>query len=133
MPSKKGNKLHSKGKMLPFSEREVPDAIGYAGAVADALRAEVARSGLTAKMLMRWTLASERTVKGWLSGQRGPSGDHLIALLRHSDSVFILVLQLSGRAAGSSPGDTVVVRRHLLDALAALNRIAGDEEGQVGT
>ena len=49
------------------------------------------------KMAMRWTGASERTVKYWLAGERGPSGDHLIALARHSDAVLFVLLALAGR------------------------------------
>jgi hypothetical protein len=48
-------------------------------------------------MAMRWTGASERTVKYWFSGERGPSGDHLIALARHSDAALCGVLALAGR------------------------------------
>jgi len=47
-------------------------------------------------MAMRWAGASERTVKYWFSGERGPSGDHLIALARHSDAVLYVVLALAG-------------------------------------
>jgi hypothetical protein len=49
------------------------------------------------KTAMRWTGASERTVKYWFSGERGPSSDHLIALARHSDAVLYVVLALAGR------------------------------------
>lgn len=49
------------------------------------------------KLAMRWTGASERTVKYWFSGERGPSGDHLVALARHSDAVLYVVLALAGR------------------------------------
>lgn len=121
MLTKKGKKLHSKGKMLPFSEREIPDAIGYAGAVADALRAEVARSGLTAKMLMRWTSASERTVKGWLSGQRGPSGEHLIALMARMDGVMVAVLAMAGREGVTASTQLSEVRQHIRAALVVLD------------
>lgn len=41
--------------------------------------------------------ASERTVKYWISGERGPSGEPLIALARHSDIVFHMVLMLASR------------------------------------
>ncbi len=49
------------------------------------------------KMAMRWTGASERTVKYWRAGERGPSDDHLIALARHSDAVLFVLLTLAGR------------------------------------
>jgi hypothetical protein len=46
---------------------------------------------------MRWTGANERTAKNWLAGINGPSGEHLLRLVRNSDRVFECVLMLSGR------------------------------------
>ena len=46
---------------------------------------------------MRWTGASERTVKNWLAAKSGPSGEHLVALIRHSDAVFEALMRLAGR------------------------------------
>ena len=48
---------------------------------------------------MRWTGASERTVKYWLSGERGPSGEHLIGLAQHSDTVLLTILAMAARLA----------------------------------
>jgi hypothetical protein len=53
-------------------------------------------------MAMRWSGASERAarywfaVKYWFSGERGPSGDHLVARARPSDAV-LYVVALVGR------------------------------------
>jgi hypothetical protein len=47
--------------------------------------------------MTRWTSASEWTVKYWIAGERGPSGEHLIALATHSDIVFHMVLLLADR------------------------------------
>ncbi len=33
-------------------------------------------------------------MKYWFSGERGPSGDHLVALARHLDAVLYVVLRL---------------------------------------
>ena len=65
--------------------------------MAMALHEELGSTNRAIKMAMRWTGASERTVKYWLAGERGPSGDHLIALARHSDAVLFVVLALAGR------------------------------------
>jgi hypothetical protein len=46
---------------------------------------------------MRWTGASERTAKYWLSGERGPSGEHLILLAQHSDAVLETILTMAMR------------------------------------
>ena len=70
---------------------------GYRKAVAAALIQELGLTHRAVKTAMRWTGASERTVKYWLSGERGPSGEHLIALAQHSDAVLLVVLTLAGR------------------------------------
>ena len=36
-------------------------------------------------------------MKHWFAGERGPSGDHLVSLARHSDAVLIALLALAGR------------------------------------
>ena len=81
----------------------------YPTAVAAALRAEVGESRQAVKTLMRWTGANERSVKNWLSGKNGPRGEHLIALLHHSDKVCETILQLAGR-------EQVAVTESLLEA-----------------
>ncbi len=50
------------------------------------------------KTVAKWTGASERTAKNWLSGRRGPNGPHLIALLAKSDALLEQILVLAGRA-----------------------------------
>ena len=77
----------------------------YRTAIAMALREELDDTHRAIKMAMRWTGASERTVKYWFSGERGPSGDHLIALARHSDAVLYVVLALAGRHIVDEAGE----------------------------
>ncbi|WP_227751803.1 XRE family transcriptional regulator [Tabrizicola oligotrophica] len=73
------------------------DQARYRRAIADALRHELGPTHQAIKTAMRWTGASERTAKYWLSGERGPSGEHLILLARHSDAVLIAILTMAGR------------------------------------
>ena len=73
------------------------DQTAYRKAVADALRRELGPTHQAIKTVMRWTGASERTAKYWLSGERGPSGEHLIRLAQHSDAVLITTLTMAGR------------------------------------
>jgi hypothetical protein len=93
----KGNVLPKLGKELPMTPRN--GSIGYAPAIAEALTTELRGSNRAIKTVMRWTGASERTVKGWLSGTSGPSGEHLIALLQNSDTLLERVLRLAGRGS----------------------------------
>jgi len=48
------------------------DQTAYRTAIADALRRELGPTHQAIKTVMRWTGASERTAKYWLSGERGP-------------------------------------------------------------
>jgi hypothetical protein len=41
--------------------------------------------------------SNERTVRNWFDGRNGPSGEHLVVLMHHSDAVVGTVLTLSGR------------------------------------
>jgi len=93
----KGNSLPKLGKELPMPRRNASS--GYAPAIAEALKTELDGSNRAIKTVMRWTGASERTVKGWLSGTSGPSGEHLIALLQNSDTLLEQVLRLAGRGS----------------------------------
>jgi hypothetical protein len=124
VPTKKGNKLHSEGNMLPFSEGAPCTQSVYSAALAAALRAEVEHRGIGAKAIMKWTGASERAVKGWLSGERGPSGEHLISLMINSSAVTAAVMRLAKQGHGSHSEHVADARRYILDALLALDRVA---------
>lgn len=73
----------------------------YRTAIAAALRDELGLTHRAVKTAMRWTGASERTVKYWIVGERGPSGEHLIALARHSDIVLHMILLLADQHDGA--------------------------------
>jgi len=87
--------------------------IEYASSVASALREELGDTHRAIKTVMSWTGASERTVKNWFAGTSGPSGEHLVAVVRHSDAVFTVFMILSGR-------EQVVAAKKLVDARDAL-------------
>lgn len=82
----------------------VDESIDYRSAMAIALKEELGATNRAIKTAMRWTGASQRTVKYWLAGERGPSGDHLIALARHSDAVLLVLLTLAGRQLVADEG-----------------------------
>ena len=115
--------LHSKGNMLPFSADASPARALYASELAAVLRAEAKRPGGGAKAIMKWTGASERAVKGWLGGHRGPSGEHLIALIANSDAVTATVMNLAGRGHASGAAQIAEARRLIGDAMLALDRL----------
>jgi hypothetical protein len=69
----------------------------FATMIADALRHTLGDTRRAVKTAVRWTGASERTVKNWLAGVTGPSGEHLIDLIRESEAVAEAVLMTAGR------------------------------------
>ena len=100
--------------MFPKAGRTIPTfrssrSTSYAGAIAEVLRSELGDSHRALKTLMQWTGANERTAKNWLSGANGPSGEHLLRLMRSSNRVFECVLELSDRQP--------ILSRHKLEEL----------------
>jgi hypothetical protein len=99
--------------------------------IAAALHRELEGTHRAVKTTMRWTGASERTAKNWIAGSHGPSGEHLIALMRHSDEVLIGLLTLAGRDEAIVALRLVEMRdrleetRQLIDAL--IDREGGGE------
>ena len=86
-----------KGKTL-LGPPKTPASPGtYAETIGVALREELGDSHQAVKKLVRWTGASERTAKNWLAGRSGPSGTHLVRLIRHSDRALHAVLYLARR------------------------------------
>ena len=114
----KGNGLHKKGRELPQRAKREELARRYALVVAEALKEELQR-GASIKAVMNWTGASERTVKGWLAGSSGPSGEYLLVLLRSSDAIFQRVLVLADRGPAIVNGGSLMALRLQLDSLAA--------------
>jgi hypothetical protein len=102
----------------------------YAQLIGEILRAELGNSHQAHKTLMRWTGANERTAKNWLSGANGPSGEHLLLLMRNSDRVFECVLQLSCRPAVLSSQRLAEVRNSLQATADLLTKVI--EVGNVG-
>jgi hypothetical protein len=109
-----GKMFRKKGKKFPGTA-DAQD-IAYATSIADALRTELGRSHRATKTLMRWTGASDRTAKNWLSGSYGPSGTHLIQLARESDTVLATVLGLARRNRHLVGADLIQIRAALIAA-----------------
>jgi hypothetical protein len=93
----------------------------YAAAVANALQDQLGATHQAVKTVMRWTGAGERSVKNWLAGVSGPSGQHLIELIRHSDPVLEVLLVASGRQRILAAIRLVSVRNKIAEMLADLD------------
>ena len=89
--------LPKKGNKLPQGGQGSDDGVDFNGAIAAALRKELGSTHQAIKTVMHWTGASESAAKTWLTGSHGPSGEHLVALVRNSDEVLNIFLSLTGR------------------------------------
>jgi hypothetical protein len=105
--------LPKKGKVLPNRDGRTYSEIDYATAIAAALREDLGGTHQATKTVMRWTGACERSAKNWLAAKTGPSGEHLLALMRHSDAVFEALMRLTSK-------DRAVAAQKLIDARDAL-------------
>jgi hypothetical protein len=98
--------------------------VTYPAAIAAALKFELGNSHRAVKTVMRWTGANERTVKNWFAGKRGPRGEHLIGLIRHSNGVLESVLRLAGR-------EQIVAAKLLVDARTILANLLAFADGAI--
>jgi hypothetical protein len=100
----------------------------YAPAIARALSAQLGETHQAVKTLMQWTGAGERTVKNWLSGRSGPSGQHLVALIRHSDAVLDTLLLLAGRRQMAAAKRLVEIRNALAETVERIDLLLAEAE-----
>ena len=96
---------------------------GYAEFIGTALRKELGDTRGAIKSTMRWTGASERTVKYWLAGSKGPGGEHLLLLLQHSNEVFDAVARHAGRRSLTADRQIVELRARLVAVDAVIDSL----------
>jgi hypothetical protein len=111
------------GNTFPKKDASRVSQLDYAKAVAKALRRELGNSHQAAKTVMKWTGANERTVKNWLAGTRGPSGGHLVSLIRESRLVLEALLQISERPASLAAVKLFKLRDRLAEELRVIQEI----------
>ena len=81
---------------MPLGNEVFSDA-DCAAMVAWALKCEFEQNRHGAKIVMKWTGASNRTAKNWLGGTHAPSAARLLMLARKSDAVFCSLLAVMDR------------------------------------
>jgi len=94
---KKGNSFPAAHTRLRSEGNHEANSKIFATEVAAALNSELSQTTAHIKIVAAWTGANERTVKNWFAGQYGPSGDHLVTLIRYSDAVLSAVLSMANR------------------------------------
>ena len=71
-----------------------------------------------------WTGANEKTIKNWFAGRYGPSGDHLVALVRHSDEVLSTFLEMAERQDLKLATRLLVAEQAVTEVLAVLRELS---------
>jgi hypothetical protein len=123
--------------LRPFmaSEARRPDRL-RAGSPPNAWATRLSESGLcfeqcsrrddcTHKIVAAWTGANERTVKNWFSGHYGPSGVHLVTLIKHCDEVLSVVLSMADRSQLLAGSKLEEIEERLIDLAAHLRAQRG--------
>ena len=111
------------GNSFPAGERYN----SFADAVALAIKAEFGATPSTAKRVARLVSTNERCVRNWLDGKNGPSGEHLIRLMRHSEMVTHSVLSLAGRSTLYGGTDLAAIRGCLVELIAKIDELRAPE------
>lgn len=96
--TKNDRKLQSNsGKTFPTAGTPILDSLSFRTAIADALRRDFGAAPASVKRVARLIGANERGVRNWFDASNGPSGEHLVALMRHSPATLQTVLVLAGQ------------------------------------
>ncbi|WP_439560716.1 hypothetical protein [Roseinatronobacter sp.] len=114
-----------KGKFFPKQtgyDGEASDS--FAQVIAATLRRELGESRAGVKTVEGWTGANEKTIKNWFAGKYGPSGEHLVALVRHSDEVLIAFLAMAGRENLKLASSIFAAERAVVEALEVLRELS---------
>jgi hypothetical protein len=88
-----------------------------------ALRKELGDTHRGTKIVMRWTGASDRTVKNWFAATRGPTGEHLIPLIRHSNEVLGILLCLAGRESSAAVVELIDLGTRLSGMIGSIDEV----------
>jgi hypothetical protein len=86
------------GKTFPNAASPAFDSVAFQEAIADALRRDFGGSTAAVKRVARLVRANERGVRNWFDAKNGPSGEHLVMLMRQSPAVVEAVLTMSGQS-----------------------------------
>lgn len=111
-----------KGNFFPGGNDRETGGTNYASMIAAALRTELGDSHRATKTVMRWTGASERTVKHWLAGHHGPGGEYLIVLMRESEAVFEAVMIAADRREAAVAARILVAHQTILQVVGLAER-----------
>jgi len=113
------------GKEFPKSEGQSLSGGHFAEVIAAALRQGFGDTRSAVKTVVTLTGANERAVRNWFDAKNGPSGEHLVDLIRHSDEVLEAVLLCCGRRELIAAHRIIDTRRELKEMIGQLDVFLG--------
>ena len=120
--------FHKKGNIFHRTRQGTISQAEYREAISAALVHDLGGAGRAAKTITKWTGVNDRTAKNWILGYCGPSGEHLIELMRHSDTVLAVALELAGRDRALAEEQVKHFRHELRIVLDNLDAIYGIQD-----
>ena len=104
------------GKTFP---KLSPSALSEA--LAQALKEEFGALPSSVKTVAKLMNSNDRAVRNWFEGKNSPSADNLIVLMRHSDQILRMVLELADRRDLVLAVGLTGLRAQLVDVLSAID------------
>ena len=117
----------------PSKNEDRSTVYGFASEIAAALHRGYGGSRSGMKTVVALTGANERAVRNWFDGKNGPSGEHLIALVRHCDPVLEAVLILAGRERLLTAKLVIEAKEKLVEILELLHQLDAGANPGAGT
>ena len=124
--TEKGRKVRPNiGKEIPSWSTEARSC-DFAHLIAAALRRDFGDSHAAVKLVAGLAGANERAVKNWYEARNGPTGEHLVDLMRSSEEVLEAVLSMCGRSDLLVAKKVADSKRELRKMLMLLHEIESD-------
>jgi hypothetical protein len=122
--TKKGRMIRSKSdKLFPNGEASALPPQSFVSATATLLRRAYGGRHSAVKVVATAIGANERAVKNWFDAKNGPSGEHLIKLMTHSDEMLDGFLAMAGKRQFAAGMQVRRARAALENALVELNKL----------
>ena len=125
--TKNDRKIRSiNGKEFPSPGGSAPSGGHFADVIAEALHRGFGDARSAVKTVAALTGANERAVRNWFDGKNGPSGEHFVDLVRHSDEVLEALLSMCGRDELIAAHRVIDTRRELKQMIDRLDELFDD-------
>ncbi len=111
------------GKEFPNSTNLASPDESFVNVIAGALHRGFGDTRSAVKTVVGLTGANERAVRNWFDAKNGPSGEHLIDLIRYSDDVLVAVLHSCGRDELILAHNLNETRRNLTKMISLLDEL----------